>query len=365
MDALIYSDIHHDEYTNGLTLDDTIAVEDAITQYALDNKIGHILFLGDWYRATNPTRKVIAAAEDAWKRRSDRGITTLVLVGNHDRWTKSALSGHSYVSALQFLNDLKNVHVIDKLDNFGFNDSGIKILAIPSGFEGQDYSQHINPPPDITIFHALVSGSMLAHGGSVSSGVAPQELFKTGAALILGGDNHTPQDLTGMVGVPTRYVGAPLQHSWGDRGQTRGFWHLRWHNRNEEFALNFIQTSAPQFLRTNILANTEIEAVAKIYSKISELNGPGILDITLIGKNVGSMNIKYIEDSIRDNVRRIKIGIDRTFEKVEVVDGISQANTPEDKWLTYISGGAKIGQLNPATLAEMGKWAIQEARKVV
>lgn len=364
MDTLIYSDVHHDDYTNGLTLDDTVAVEDAITQYAINNNISNVLFLGDWYRATNPTRKVIAAAEESWKKRSDQGITTIVLVGNHDRWTKSALSGHSYISALQFTNDLKNIHVVDKLDNFGFIDGGVKMLAIPSGFEGQDYSIHINPPPDIVLFHALVTGSMLAHGGSVSNGIAPEILFKTGGVLMLGGDNHTPQDLSHVVGAPTRYVGAPLQHNWNDRGQDRGFLHLNWTDR-ENFVINHVSTRSPQFVRINIPANNEMEAVTKIYAEISKLNGPGIFDITLIGKNVGSINIQFIEDSIRDNVRRAKINVDRTYEKIEVAAGISEAHTPEDKWSTYVSGGAKIGQLNPSTLAEMGKWAIQEARKVV
>jgi hypothetical protein len=64
-------------------------------------------------------------------------------------------------------------------------------------------------------------------------------------------------------------------------------------------------------------------------------------------------------------VRRAKINIDRTYEKIEVAAGISEAQTPEDKWYTYVTGGIKLGQLNPTTLAEMGKWAIQEARKAV
>ncbi|KKM04803.1 hypothetical protein LCGC14_1760500, partial [marine sediment metagenome] len=44
MDFLAYSDIHHDEYKNGITLEDTIAIEDAITQYAVDHNIRHIIF---------------------------------------------------------------------------------------------------------------------------------------------------------------------------------------------------------------------------------------------------------------------------------------------------------------------------------
>jgi hypothetical protein len=192
---LVYADVHHDSYTNGITLTDTIAVEDQITQYAVDHHISHVLFLGDWYRASNPLRHVIAEAEAAWKRRSDAGIVTLVIVGNHDRATKSVVSDHAFVSAAIFKQDLKNVIVVDKAMVVPLNDQ-VNIICIPAGHE---YGAMELPIPigfNVVLFHGMLTGSVFARGGSASNKLDPRVLSRFKAQLVLGGDNHTPQDLT-------------------------------------------------------------------------------------------------------------------------------------------------------------------------
>ena len=58
--------------------------------------------------------------------------------------------------------------------------------------------------------------------------------------------------------------------------------------------------------------------------------------------------------------------VDKTFERIEVVQGISEAKTPEDKWNMFVADGkaAGIEEMDPKLLSEIGTWAIQEAKKL-
>ncbi len=367
MEFLAYSDIHHDDYTNGITLEDVVAVEHEITRYAIDNNIFDVFFLGDWYRATNPIVKVRAVAEAAWKYRSDAAIQTTVLVGNHDRQTKSAVSQHAFVAVDIFKEDLKNVRVMDEVCTIRINN--IEILMIPSGHE---YAA-LNPGEfgtDIIMFHGLLAGSALANGGSASSGINPGTLSKLGANLIIGGDNHTPQMLDSVLGCPSFYCGAPMQHNWGDRGQKRGFWHVKWNDNTlpARWEYKLIQTMSPRFVRRNFVAKSEMETLMEITNDLTmELDGrPGIVEITLIGNRATEINKEFIEQNVLQmGARRVSIIIDRSIDKVEVAAGIGAAQTEEEKWNLYLTKGKAPGidKMNPMFLSELGKWAIQEAKR--
>lgn len=363
---IAYSDIHHDEYNNGITEMDVVDVEDQITKYAIENKIETVFFLGDWFRATNPNRNIIASAEACWKRRSDSGIKTYVLVGNHDRWTKSATSGHAFVSASIFNNDLANVEVMDEVCTLEFGDTCF--LFIPSGHENSESVVNFSRPSGSTVvvlFHGLVAGSALANGGSAGNGIHPDILRNIRADVIIGGDNHTHQRLDDLLGCPSVYVGATMQHNWGDRNQQRGF--LDFVVASEGRAsFTFISSKSPKFIRVKIPAVNEMDAICKINDIITnKLDGEksGILEITLLGKNVSKINIDTVEAAVRNiGVRRIRVILDRTFEKVELVPGMQYTNLPEDKWSLFVAG-TDTKELNQVLLEQMGKWAIQEAKR--
>jgi len=367
MEGLYYSDIHHDDYTNGITEDDVVAVENEITQFAINNHVKHTFFLGDWYRATNPNRSVIARAEACWKWRSDIGVHTTVVVGNHDRWTKSVVSGHAFVSAGIFNNDLKNIKVIDTVNSISFEDT--TILCIPAGHENAPILKNWikDSKSLVVLFHGLVAGSALANGASAAGGIHPDILRSLRADMIIGGDNHTHQRLDALLGCPSMYLGAPLQHNWGDRGQRRGFWHVDYDGKSQP-KFTFIPTNSPRFVRTKVPARNETDAILKIAEVIQkELEGrPGILEITLLGQHVGNINIDFVEQSVlKMGMRKVRVIADRTYDKIELVSGVSEARTPEDKWNAYIFNldQTKTKDMNPTLLSEMGKWALQEARR--
>lgn len=370
MQFLAYSDIHHDDYSNGMTEEDVVSVEDQITQYAINNHINTVFFLGDWYRATNPNRGVIAQAESSWKRRSDVGIKTYVLVGNHDRWTKAIHSGHAFVAANIFKNDLENIVVYDTVEELQIDN--VRFLCIPSGHENVEQLSNYRRPDNcilVALFHGLLAGSALANGATASGGIHPNILRNIGANFIFGGDNHTQQRLDDLLGCSSMYLGAPLQHNWGDRGQKRGFWHITIDPGNYNYNPQFVPTIHPRFIRTKIDAKNEMDAVMKITQIMNQElygNSPGIVEVTLIGQYAGSINTNIIEQNLGHlNLRRFKLSVDRMYEKLEVAKGVSNLDKPEDKWAHFVSNGAQTKNLNPSLLSDMGKWAIQEARKIL
>lgn len=358
---IIYSDIHHDHYTNGITLDDTIAVEDEISEFARANRIKEVFFLGDLYRATNPKQTVIKAAEAAWVRRSNYDIDTYALVGNHDRETRSITSNHAFAAADIFTQDLANVIIADQLLQFDFDN--FDMLMIPSGHK----FDHVKiDKPTIIMFHDLIMGSLLANGSRTNRGINPDEIKKLNPIMVLGGDNHRHQRLDDLFGCPSMYVGSTLQHRWDDRLQQKGFWVIQLIKTNWEF--KFIQSCAPIFIRLQIEAKTDVETLFDIISKINEYgNNEKIIEVTLIGKYTQNVNQDYLEDNLKQlNVRSIKFIIDKTIERVEIVPGITTTERSEDKWSMYVNNQVNDkDNLDIKMLVDMGHLVINEARNTL
>ena len=161
LNIIAYTDIHHDDYQNGLTLDDTISVEDDITKDAQEQQVECVINVGDWFRATNPSQLVAMAAEGALKRRCDAGIPTWELVGNHDRFTKSALSGHAFGRVAIFKSDLGRVMVFDKIAQVFNRNHDVSVLAVPSGHDLKTMGPMDRSAPVIVLFHGVITSEFV------------------------------------------------------------------------------------------------------------------------------------------------------------------------------------------------------------
>ena len=160
-----------------------------------------------------------------------------------------------------------------------------------------------------------------------------------------------------------------MQHNWGDRGQKRGFWHFQFHGNGPcPWNKTFIPTRSPRFVRVGIEAKDDMQTIYALSARLDEeLEGsPGIVDIKLIGPNAKTINQDLIEDSLRGfEIRRLKILVDSSHERLEIAPGMAVAEQPEDKWSAYIAHGNVPGMegLSPSILAEMGKWALTRAKQ--
>jgi len=362
LEFLATSDIHHDDYKNGITLADTIAVEDEITQYAINHSINLVIFAGDLYRSTNPLHHVINAAEAAWKRRSDVGIVTFAMPGNHDYFTKSITSGHAFASVNIFSTDLKNVTVVDKVQIL--NVQGINFLFVPAGHV-TTLPQPTNAAPTVIVFHDLIAGSYLSGGRPADDGIDVSEINKVGAILVLGGDNHIPQSLSKII--PSGfYLGAPLQHNWGDRDQNRGFWHIKITTDGKPIVHStLIPTNSPKFIRITMPAcTTDVETIMALQHKLNEYtNRSAIIEVTLIGDKTININQEVVKNAILElGHRSVRIILSQVMTKIELIpQSISQ---PEDKWNYFVTNTTNV-DLDINLLSKIGTWAISEARKII
>jgi len=359
---LAYADIHHDEYKNGITLQDTIDVENQITEYALDHGIKYVFFAGDWFRATNPLQRVIKSAEASWKKRSDCGVTTIAIPGNHDRETKLATSSHAFEAVNIFNNDMKNVFVYGNVHTI--NIGGVNFVLIPSGHSNLEISKPANDCPTVVVFHDMVAGSYLSSGMASESGIKPDIINNLNPVCALGGDNHTPQNINNVI-TNGLYLGAPLQHTWGDSGQNRGFYHIK--IDGDRAVVNKCITRSPKFVKMVIsAASSELDVLLNIMSELPKVTGgsEGIIEVTIVGRESKNYDTDFIERKIIESgARRARVIVDRSLNRTGFTP--STLTKPEDKWTAYLSlpNLAGMNDLDVTLLSEIGKWAIDEARK--
>lgn len=223
---LAYTDIHYHHYTNGVTLADVEAVEDEMLQKAIEMKVDFILFGGDRYMSRNPMYEAAFASDRMLKKISDSGIPWFGLIGNHDRTTKNDFKLYTLKHVGMYGKDLGGLTIMDERKEYSFTTKSgcsVTLHAVPAGHAPDNF--HVNKDIDfnICVFHAIILGSSY-HNGTISGDGLSVSLFdKNGFDLVLAGDNHKKQEIVGLTDCRGYYIGAPMQHNWGDEGDIRGF----------------------------------------------------------------------------------------------------------------------------------------------
>jgi hypothetical protein len=162
------------------------------------------------------------------------------------------------------------------------------------------------------------------------------------------------------------YVGAPLQHNWGDRDQIRGWCHVSSHQGT--FNIQQVPSNSPRFVKLPVMATSEIDTLCKIMESLEpRLDGrPGIVELTLIGDAAKSLDIEFIRRSLMDSgVRELKIIVDRTMDHIKSVSEFTVHGTPEDKWSLYLKAGIESDGLDHEVLTKIGIWSLHEAKHMI
>ena len=243
--ALLVADIHHG-VTIGklgasgldLRLEDTLFLEEHITQFCVDEGIPLVIFLGDRFLTRNPPMWLVNKVDELWKRRIDLGIKCIALVGNHDCY-RVVDYGTSYSalwkgSGLSIVDKPRSVMLFDR--KVGYLPFGYKLEELP----GNDY--------DILFFHDEVQGfedkrGFKARTGAFAKGLNLQELEHK-AKLVIGGHIHSHEDF----GTNCCYLGAPYQIDRLDIGKERGITLLDF----EDLSMEFIPIDAPRLVELTV-----------------------------------------------------------------------------------------------------------------
>jgi len=259
MRVLLFSDLHAHQFKpysitlpNGINsrLQDTLDILNQIKVIAESNKVGLILFGGDLFHV----RRVINVQtfnlvfEAIARLKLIRGIQIGLLVGNHDQSDRSG--GVHSIYAFGSM-----VEVMDRVgwQAFVVGQEQLNILAVLY-FTNKQTTLELIKNAGITTGNGPVA--MLGHFGVSGALVGSnfvmidkelmelEDLHSDNFNQVFLGHYHETQQLAPNV----RYIGAPIQHNWGDSGQDRGC--LLWDTNTNK--VNFIPLRYPHFVRMNL-----------------------------------------------------------------------------------------------------------------
>jgi DNA repair exonuclease SbcCD nuclease subunit len=345
-----YSDIHHANYSSGVTEADVYRVEEDITDFCLAKKATFCLFNGDRYLSHTPSDEIRVPAEKAQRRRNDEGIVTFSLLGNHDWKGKGTDSGHSNCLVQLVWPDLHpNLVIMDKPGSYRHAKvSGVVIHAIPAGFRFQwEHFDKPNPSDyNILVFHDLLEGAQIdvVTGYRAPKGVTLAELDHAEFDCVLGGDVHIPQTLP-FTSTWGGYCGSPIQQSRRDRGGKSGFLFVTLNDKESE--VEFINSNIPRFVDaewdcTNGLPTvSEIEGLVQTkYNLSCEGN---IVDLVFEGpRNILDEATSSWRESIRSLLKARRVN--PPLKKVKVMKPLELlpskvSGTPTEEFESFLKSG--------------------------
>jgi exonuclease SbcD len=369
-----YSDIHHHSgFNNGLQEEDLLNVEDQVLEYAIEHKVDFILNLGDRFLLRNPISHIRALADEKLVAKINH-FPLVYLLGNHDRESKNAFSGHSMMHfPLLFANtiDLNYLHIIDKVGVYSFNGiPDVEFHAVPAGqittYE-KDYKHVINNKVKhrIMIFHDIIRGSTLGGGTEALHGADSSLIDSDIFSIVLGGDNHVNQKLN-LSNTTGYYIGAPCQHNWGDSGQERGFLHVTLGDFAIDTEVRFVQTKHPKFIKVNIGVESRKDwsyKVSELVNDTSYVNNIVHVTIGCSPNVVGRLDLDKMKQEFiyTTRCRTATLVVDSKIEFKPLVY-FTKAATPIDDWCSYIeSGQLDLGTSSLEDVVKLGIELIHEA----
>lgn len=203
-------------------LHDIIDVLTQMTDYANEHMIVDVWILGDLIdkRLVDAvTLKLVTAKLMEMKA---QGLVVRLIPGNHE--AGDAIGRHFTLDAFHDMgfwvagidDATDQVSVIHPVP--GFEVVAMPYLpahrAIQIAEAGRDFT--------LMLIHQTIKGGMV--GGWTSPEGLDPEVLENIATHVFSGHFHSPQDIANRV----HYMGAPVQHSFADEGEVRGFWDVSW-----------------------------------------------------------------------------------------------------------------------------------------
>lgn len=271
MKALIFTDLHLGIHNNDERwLDASKSLFKEMLNYAKNNKIKTIIFLGDFFhnRQTISSKALWVSNEIAELVEKSK-IDLYLCIGNHDTYYKNSLKPHS----LKFLEQYKNIHIVEEPIVLNNN------ITLTSW---NHYIKDINTP--YILGHFEISGNYFGNNANIqgadSMTIKEFNKFK----LVLSGHFHSISQYKNIF-----YIGSVMPFSFSDTGQKRGYYEFDFID-DSNYTFHFIEFSdCPKYVIINstdelleekikgnivkVIFNNEVNSEAeKIIEKIHKLN---------------------------------------------------------------------------------------------
>lgn len=360
---LCYSDIHHHEYTNGITGDDVVDIENQFCRLVEELDVDFWCFLGDRFVSRNPLDISKFKADSALKRLNDTGKPGFMIPGNHCQYFKSASRGHSlqHISSI-YADALPNIHILDKRKSYkymiGTTLTGFHV--IPAGFETDKTEFVIKDCTwNIILYHGMIKGSSYVNGQLAEDGTDTLDLDLP-VDIVVCGDNHKFQKLNGFKNTEAWYDGAPMQHNWGDAGDDRGF-ALVTLEKDKKPIVEHILTNHPKFIKASLDVTSEQQLLEYCVSNTNNwVNNIIRINIRCTPEVMSTIDIQQIKNKMMSSGVRtfdIKPEMTRTalFEAGQTIPPDSQ------QWIDYLMTHAdEIKSLDIELIKSIGMKYINE-----
>lgn len=324
---LAYSDIHHGVER----LQETIRVEEQITDYCIKNSIKTVIFLGDRYKKRDPQGWVKDAVDDVLMKRSRLGIRMLVVVGNHDQYDKT----REYTSCGSFgIFKVDNILVAEK--HVTVEIGKFKIYLFPFGSFNADFKRGVLEQDSFNIFcgHGIIEGALASDSSDFrfKNGIKKEDL--SDFDLVLCGDVHLPQRLEFAGSATGGYVGSVLQLTKADINSERGFLDIECSigiDGKKDMKWEFVKSDASEFMEIDInqvtrrISDGEIDDKYKgmvVYVKVSKFDASELRLVKELRKKAKSVFVvqekEFVENVIEQKrSNNVKEDIENYIETVE------------------------------------------------
>lgn len=217
MRLVVYSDLHLHCWKSGATivdgrnsrLLDQQKVLEQIKQYCIQNEIEHLVCCGDVFHTQGKVdSEVLTVAWDSFLSIHDGGIKQYWLVGNHDQKDKAGR-----IHSMPFLEELGTV-----VDSWYIDENhGWVFLAHTHDKERLEWA--FRNTGGFTFFiHQGVSQVPMINGYMIDEIFKP-EMVPSCARHVFSGHYHSFNRVNDKITIP----GSPMQLTWADRGQKRGW----------------------------------------------------------------------------------------------------------------------------------------------
>lgn len=259
MKIAVFSDLHGHTYkefdrktdrTGSGRLDSILDVLDQIKEHCLFLGIKQVLFAGDVFHVRTQVNTLAHNyIYDKFKEICASGISVLAIPGNHDDYNNADLPKHS----LHAFKDIKGMTVVDTLD-YEMLEDGTPVYCCRYSKNAQMIKDYINSiDPDkfekqpLLLAHLGVSGGLVGKSNyAMADAFSVEDLRPDVFKYIMLGHFHRRQFLGGYKHV--FYTGAPLQHSFSDEGEKKGFYVV---DTSRRCQVDFIPLESPMFHTIN------------------------------------------------------------------------------------------------------------------
>jgi len=239
---IFFTDLHLHDYKqfsepieSGITtrMQITLDTLKAILNYAKENNIEHVFFLGDLFHARKTIKSILLTlVADILKEYADYGIELHFVTGNHDLIFNDPDAPTVY-SKLNFIDSITTPTMYEvRHEQCTLN---YYIAALPFRFSLSQIQEEIiyladkvkersEPPPypSVLIGHFETDGAAVSDEYVLDTPLAPDTLVQNTFKYIFSGHVHKRQFLT-LDDAFLWYIGTPLQNNFGNRNQPYGF----------------------------------------------------------------------------------------------------------------------------------------------